>query len=109
MGRGCQEPNDLSGPDGGRGREERDSGSERNGPGAVFLWGQFRVKFHVTRPEGLICERPPRGRVSWKAARHEKTRQGNLEGSVPRPEGLVLCLQYSSKRAFAGSIKKGVG
>ena len=54
-------------------------------------------------------ERPPWRRVSWKAARHEKTRQGNLEGSVPRLEGLVLCLQYSSKRAFTGSIKKGVG
>lgn len=76
------------------------------------MWGQFPVKFHVTSPGCLLVkcspERPSQGRVSYKAARREKTQQGNLEGSVPRPEGLVPRLQYSSKRAFTGSINKGV-
>ena len=94
-------------------RRETQRIGKRIGPGAVFSCGGNSASNSMSPGQGYLfvkCspEHPSRGRVSYKAARREKTQQGNLEGSVPRPEGLVPRLQYSSKRAFTGSINKGV-
>ena len=88
-------------------RRETQRIGKRIGPGAVFSCGGNSASNSMSPGQGYLfvkCspEHPSWGRVSYKAARREKTQQGNLEGSVPRPEWPVAIPKAANAPHWGG-------